>query len=872
MSLFVAAMSRPEAERSAFIQEACAADSALLADVQRRVAWEARLNGFLLTPVVGRDKFDRTFAVGDLVLHRFRILRLAGEGGMGVVYEAFDEKLGRRIALKVPRFEFRKRLSPEASKSLQVTHPNVCRVFEIHTEETDTGEIDFLTMEFLEGETMAVCLPQAPKNWLATEEGAEIARQLCDGLQAIHAEGIVHRDLKPGNVMLTRAGTGKVRAVIMDFGISQGSDIFTSQARGTPAYLAPELWKGQPATVQSDIYALGVLLYEMTCGCKPFAENAVWKERFELPPPPKVGEPVRSALIRCLQPEAGKRFQSAAELKAALWKTSRRGLLFGVMGLAASGVAGGVLKDRYWPSSAVRLAILAPPTNKLTGETPALLLGFIHDVSSRLRALRGVHRPFVVFPLSLTSSEGVKSADAAQTTFAATHSLSTEFQITDGRSVIVVKVLESSSGKELQRWSESADHSNLGSVLFELQSKVLAQAAALFDLRQASPVHNLPSSVYSEYLQGLYFTRIDYENAAKAIPLFEKVISQAPDSVLGYAGLAEAFFGARVSLGDKSMEAKAAVALAKAEQLDPDSAHVHFMAGRLAAAGGSWERALLEFRRTTQLEPNDAEAFISLGYVHYMLNEPQQSEAAFLRAVAVQPTYYKPYLDTGLFYYEERNWKVAEKYWLEAVRLSPTQSRAQTNLADLYLNSGRLSEAWPYIEASLKTKKTRAAMETKADWLERSGRYQEAIAAYQEATRLARYYKTWAGLAKVYRRVGREQDAIATFRKGLEHTLEGLRANRREAERISWAAYYHAQLNEESATRAMAKEALGLAKRPSHTVCKRLVLGYDAIRDVEAALALLENVPPDLITELHYCGELSSNLHSDPRFVRLILF
>ena len=235
MGLFLTAMSRPEGERHTFVQEACSGNPALLVEVERRVAWETRLGGFLLTPVVGREQLDRTFHIDDLVLHRFRILRLAGEGGMGVVYEAFDQKLGRRIALKAPRFEFRQRLSPEAGKSLQVTHPNVCRVFEIHTEETESGEIDFLTMEFLEGETMAERLPKAPPNWLATAEGAEIAHQLCAGLKAIHCVGIIHRDLKPGNVMLTRIGTGQVRAVIMDFGISQGSDIFTSQARGTPA-------------------------------------------------------------------------------------------------------------------------------------------------------------------------------------------------------------------------------------------------------------------------------------------------------------------------------------------------------------------------------------------------------------------------------------------------------------------------------------------------------------------------------------------------------------------------------------------------------------------------------------------------------------
>ena len=870
MGLFLAAMSRPEAERNAFIQEACADDSALLADVQRRIAWEARLNGFLLTPVVGRDKFDRTFAVGDLVLHRFRILRLAGEGGMGVVYEAFDEKLGRRIALKVPRFEFRKRLSPEASKSLQVTHPNVCRVFEIHTEETETGEIDFLTMEFLEGETMAVRLPQAPQNWLGNEEGAEIARQLCDGLQAIHAEGIVHRDLKPGNIMLTRAVTGTVRAVIMDFGISQGSDIFTSQARGTPAYLAPELWKGQPATVQSDIYALGVLLYEMACGRKPFEEYAVWKERFELPPPPNVGEPIRSAIVRCLQPEAVKRFQSAAELKAALWKSSRRGLLFGVMGLAASGVAGGVLKDRYWPSSAVRLAVLPPVTTKLTDEAPALLNGFIHDLSHRFKTLRGGSRPLIVFPLSLTLAEGVKSADAAKTMFAATHVITTNLKKSNTDYTIELELIETAGSSVLKRWSETASTKDLSSKLFQLQSQVLPQSMQQLSLKAAGASPEMPPAVYADYLQGLTYARADYENAIKAVPFFERVIAGAPDSALGYAGLAEALLMAKEYSHDSSFESRALTALAKAEQLNPDLPHTHFIAARVAASSGFFERALSEYQRVTQLEPDNPEAYIEIGYVLTKLNRLAEAESSYQTAMAVQPSYYKPYLSAGMFYNEQRSHPIAEKLWLEAVRLAPTQTRARLNLAYLYSTTGRFAEAEVQTAESLKIKKTRNALENLAYLQLRAGRKTEAVATYEEAFKLGpSYFAAWAGLGDSYRLVGREADARNSYRSGLEETQADLRVNPRDTYRVAWCAFYHAHLGEEKLARGRIAQVMGMEHPLSPNIRKRLIMTYNLLQDIESVIRLMDGSPPDLLKELERSEDLSSALRQDPRFKRL---
>jgi serine/threonine protein kinase len=326
ISLFQAAMSRPPEEREEFIAEACADDSDLRAQVTRRVMWEARLNGFLLKPLWPRERMDRPFVPGETVLHRFRILRVAGEGGMGVVYEALDEKLGHRIALKCPRFEHRRRLSPEVMNSLRVTHTNVCRVFEIHTAETETGEVDFLTMEFVDGETLADRLRDPPRRWLRTAEGMDLAKQLCAGLHAIHAQGVIHRDLKPSNVMLSKDPSGRPRAVISDFGIAQGGDLFSSGMRGTPAYIAPELWKAQPASPQSDIYSLGVLLYEMASGSKQFPETIHWKERLSSQPPvPDVYEPARSAIRRCMHPDPARRFASVAEVERALRRGARQG-------------------------------------------------------------------------------------------------------------------------------------------------------------------------------------------------------------------------------------------------------------------------------------------------------------------------------------------------------------------------------------------------------------------------------------------------------------------------------------------------------------------------------------------------------------------
>src|SRR5207249_2137312 len=159
-------------------------------------------------------------------------------------------------------------LPPEARNATEISHPNVCKIFEIHTASTEEGEIDFLTMEFLEGETLERRLRSGP---FPLEEARAIARQLCAGLAEAHRNQVVHGDLKSGNVILTRGTDGALRAVITDFGLARrpGAAQRTAQSGeggGTPDYMAPELLRGEKASTASDVYALGVILHELVSG------------------------------------------------------------------------------------------------------------------------------------------------------------------------------------------------------------------------------------------------------------------------------------------------------------------------------------------------------------------------------------------------------------------------------------------------------------------------------------------------------------------------------------------------------------------------------------------------------------------------------
>jgi hypothetical protein len=203
MTLFEAAARCPAAEREAYLRNACACDPELVEELLDRLEWQDRMGDFLIEPLISRLEVNHPFQAGDLVGERFRIVREIAEGGMGVVYEAIDEKLEQRRALKCAKPGHYRRLSPEARSALKVTHDNVCRVYEIHTAASPNGPVDFLAMEYLEGETLAARLERSGP--LPDGAAREIARQLCLGLRVTTK---VHRDLKSNNIMLA-GGCGR---------------------------------------------------------------------------------------------------------------------------------------------------------------------------------------------------------------------------------------------------------------------------------------------------------------------------------------------------------------------------------------------------------------------------------------------------------------------------------------------------------------------------------------------------------------------------------------------------------------------------------------------------------------------------------------
>jgi tetratricopeptide (TPR) repeat protein len=264
---------------------------------------------------------------GSTFARRYEIVEELGKGGMGRVYRAFDNKVEEEIALKLLKPEIAhnkktiKRFRNELKLARKITHKNVCRMFDFHEEE----KTPFITMEYVQGESLKAFIQK--QGILPEEKTINIAQQICLGLSEAHQIGVVHRDLKPQNIMMDLEGNAK----IMDFGIAHFLEAEgvtqTGMIIGTPDYMSPEQVEGKKADQRSDIYSLGIILYEMVTGKVPFkgdtALSIALKHKTETPPDPRklndqVSDDLSCMILKCLEKDSKARFQSVDELLAEL--------------------------------------------------------------------------------------------------------------------------------------------------------------------------------------------------------------------------------------------------------------------------------------------------------------------------------------------------------------------------------------------------------------------------------------------------------------------------------------------------------------------------------------------------------------------------
>lgn len=349
---------------------------------------------------------------------RYDVLSEAGHGNMGNVYKARDRETGETVALKLIKPEIAsdqamtERFKNELLFARRITHKNVCRVYEFNR----VGGIAYTSMEFVEGESLRSVLSRF--GGLPVRKGVDLALQICSGLREAHTQGIVHRDLKPENVMIDAQGNVK----IMDFGIARSMEAgtrLTGAMIGTPAYMAPEQVSGKPVDYRTDIYALGLILYEIFTGAETFrADTAVamaLKQMQEIPTPPHDIDPnipvyIERAILKCLEKEPAKRFQSIAELENAVRSTRVTG---GPIASSAPALASALPTpaNRVVPPAHIQEPLTLKPVRKFRGLWVIGLIVAILSIITGLKAM-GVSKRAAQIQPPATSPEPVPPHEA----------------------------------------------------------------------------------------------------------------------------------------------------------------------------------------------------------------------------------------------------------------------------------------------------------------------------------------------------------------------------------------------------------------------------------------------------------------------------
>jgi Flp pilus assembly protein TadD len=862
MNLVELALQRPPGERERYLRGACADEPQLFEPAWNYVQAEQRMGGFLLDPLFSPPQTEQPLQPGDLLHQRFRIIREVAQGGMGVVYEAHDEKLDRRIAIKCAKAGFRKRLPPEVRNASEISHPNVCKIFEIHTASVGGGEFDFLTMEFLEGETLSQRMRRGP---IGKQEARTIARQLCEGLAEAHRNQVIHGDLKSTNVILTAAAGGGARAVITDFGLASKPSAAqvgapSQEPAGTPDYMAPELLKGGKASSASDLYALGVILYNLVTGRPPFPPDASWEDRLARKPPP-VKHPWNRVLERCLDPDPTLRYRDADEVARALAPPVSRRRFLAVAALVLLAVVASIVAARPARQS-VRLAVLPFES---AGVAAPVMDALTRDVAAQLASIKGNARTkFMVIPVARAVRKKVATGQDARAKLGATHSLHVSLRQENDKLILDADLTETRLLVQAKEWR--AQYSS-----DELRRYVPAALAgivtATLRLPSATPA-TVSGAARRDYLDGLLSLRRDSGVEAALIHL-EKAVAADPDSPLTHAALAEARWFKYGLYEDPLWLDRATESLKEAERRNPDVAALHRMAGLLQGNAGRYEAAMTEYHRAIELEPNNSDAYRRLGMVYERSNRLDEALAAYRRAVELEPQYYRNHQALGSLHNTLANYSEAVRHFENTVRLAPDEPVAHFALAAAYSKSGRFAEAEKELRSSIRLKETPNALHTLGVVLIYQERDREAVSFFQRVLGTwPERYLSWMTLGMAYRRGNLLALSYRANRRGLELAEKELARDPRNGTTRSYMAYMCARLGDRRRAESEIAQALQLSPNDADALWAA-AMTYEALGRRERTLAVMRDSPQEVLAEVSRWPDVA-DLRTDPRFLQLV--
>jgi TolB-like protein/tetratricopeptide (TPR) repeat protein/predicted Ser/Thr protein kinase len=808
-AVFLEALERPESERAAFIAAASSGDRELSDEVHSLMASETAAGSFCESPAAqvlegaGSAQDDNVRLTPGTRLGAYEITAFIAAGGMGAVYRARHTILGREVAIKtiggLADDNARRRLVREAKHASVLSHPNICAIHDV----AEADGVPYIVMEYVEGRTLAALIREAVP---PLGDALEYATQISAALQHAHERGIIHRDLKSANIMIGPTG----HAIVLDFGLARRLPRDGEQSleatltrpdalAGTLSHMAPEVLRGERADVRSDVWALGVLLYELVTGELPFTGRTQFETSSAIlgePPRPmdrSVPLALRLVIERCLVKDPAGRYQSAGAVDDSLdaikrkrgWPlvgrllvSARRRTLYGAAAttvlmalLAFSAVR---LRQEFGVTKRISTLALLPLGNA-TGDPAADY--YAQGITDGLIAQLGAATDIRVFSRASTT----RAAQRAKTPTDIAAQLGADV-IAQGsvrrspqRIAIDVRLIQPRDGRMI--WSETYERD--AREVLALEADVVRGLAGAIRLtlkpavrERLAAVRAVSPDVYEAYLKGRYeWSKRTPASLQLAVAEFNRAIDLDPTYAPAHAALADCFnLLGTVMVGSGSpreYRPRAAAEAIKALQLDPYSAEAHAALGYVRHYTWQWADAEKEFRRAIELNPSYSMAHI--WYANMLMSRRRMDEAIRQVTTARELDPFSLIVNTnvGWVLNAAGRYDEAIAQLRQTLSLDSSYVQARMRLADALSGAGRYDEALAEANRVVRmTDSSAPALSLVAILEAKAGRRSEAVGILDKLLERSRHeYVPPPMIALIYRELGDTDNTIAWLEK-----------------------------------------------------------------------------------------------------------
>jgi eukaryotic-like serine/threonine-protein kinase len=765
------------------------------------------------------------------MLGRYRLLEQIGAGGMGVVYRAHDERLGRDVAIKlltpgsIRSVVARHQVRNEAVALSRLSHPNIETIFEFDS----IDECDFLVVELIPGVSLDELLSRGP---LPQTLAVSLTMQLMRGLAAAHEKGIIHRDLKPSNLRLTPDSFLK----ILDFGIAhigeekdkESHDLTTEThstvLTGTLAYMSPEQLRGAPLDPRSDIYAAGLVLYQMCVGRPPYSEtgalliDAILNR--PVPSPVKVNGEVSSRLgaviLKALEKDPKKRYQSAREMlrdlevldaevsapfggrALQLFGVTLLLLIFGLMvGLEHRRITGWV-EHRLYPVPANKY-VAVMPFHSVTQDDAAFDQGLSEAVAAKLMEITAAQPVQVVSPREIRS-EHVEDVADAHRKLGVNLAIEGTLQELKGATRVNLELVDAATRRLLRASTFSVSAGDA----FALQDRIIEQAVETLEIEMHKALgvegHGTTNpEAFRLFTRGvgLLQNQSSPEDIENGISQLEQAVGLDPGYAGAHAELGIGYLVKYLIAKNPELVSLSRQECEKAWSLNQHLPEASICLGRLQLTIGQYERAASSFRAVIDADPAKDEAYSYLAEAYERLGRTAQAEEAYKQAIASRPNYALDHDRLAMFYSRLTRYQDAAEELNKAIALAPQVPGYWSSLGGIYYYSGDYERALNALLHAIELRPSYQAYNNLGNSYFALQRYEDAISAFEQMVALApQQVDAHGNLARAYYWYPPKKNlARGEYEVALKLLNEDLAVNPRNSDAHLLAALYLAMLN-----------------------------------------------------------------------------